>query len=74
MRAHLTDRKPFRAKIPIPSRLTPGAYTVEVDAIRNGEVVARAEQPLTVKLVGFPALLAGLPSGTRPFTESSRRS
>ena len=56
-------QKAFSAKIPIPSRLTPGAYTVEVDAIRNGEVVARAEQPLTVSLVGFPALLSQLAFG-----------
>lgn len=56
-------QKTFSAKIPIPSRLTPGAYTVEVDAIRNGEVIARAEQPLTVNLVGFPALLAQLAFG-----------
>ncbi|MGO9531585.1 MAG: TIGR02186 family protein, partial [Syntrophobacteraceae bacterium] len=34
-----------------------------VDAIRNGEVIARAEQPLTVNLVGFPALLAQLAFG-----------
>jgi hypothetical protein len=56
-------QKTFSAKIPIPSRLTSGAYTVEVDAIRNGEVVARAEQPLTVNLVGFPALLSQLAFG-----------
>jgi uncharacterized protein (TIGR02186 family) len=56
-------QKTFSAKIPIPSRLIPGAYTVEVDAIRNGEVIARAEQPLTVNLVGFPALLAQLAFG-----------
>jgi hypothetical protein len=36
---------------------------VELDAVRNGEVIARAEQPVTVSLVGFPALLAGLAFG-----------
>jgi len=56
-------QKTFRAEVPIPSRLSPGAYMVELDAVRNGEVIARAEQPVTVKLVGFPALLAGLAFG-----------
>jgi hypothetical protein len=56
-------QKTFRAQVPIPSRLSPGAYMVELDAVRNGEVIARAEQPVTVKLVGFPALIAGLAFG-----------
>ncbi len=56
-------QKIFSAKVPIPSRLTPGAYMVELDAVRNGEVIARAEQPVTVKLAGFPALLSGLAYG-----------
>lgn len=53
-------QKTFRADVPIPSRLTPGAYVVEIDAIRNGKVIARAEKPIKVNLVGFPALLSGL--------------
>lgn len=53
-------QKHFRADIPIPSRLSPGAYVVKLDAIRNGQTIARAEQPVRVNLVGFPALLAGL--------------
>ncbi len=56
-------QKSFLAEVPIPSRLSPGDYTVELDAVRNGEVIARAEQPVTVNLVGFPALLAGLAFG-----------
>jgi len=56
-------QKTFLAKIPIPSRLSPGAYTVELDVVRNGEVIGRAEQPVTANLVGFPALLAGLAFG-----------
>jgi len=56
-------QKTFVAQIPIPSRLSPGAYTVELDAVRKGEIVARAEQPVTVNLVGFPALLAALAFG-----------
>jgi hypothetical protein len=56
-------QKSFLAEVPIPSRLSPGDYTVELDVVRNGEVIARAEQPVTVSLVGFPALLAGLAFG-----------
>jgi hypothetical protein len=53
-------QKSFRAGIPIPSRLTPGSYSLELAAVRNGKVVAHVEQPVTVNLTGFPALLAGL--------------
>ncbi len=56
-------QKTFLAVVPIPSRLSPGAYVVELDAVRNGEIVARTEQPVTVNLVGFPALLAELAFG-----------
>ncbi len=56
-------QKTFQAIIPIPSRLTPGAYTVELAAVRNGEVIAHSEQPVVANLVGFPAMLAGLAFG-----------
>jgi hypothetical protein len=56
-------QKTFRASIPVPSRLTPGPYVIELAAVRNGNVTARAEQPVTVSLVGFPALLARLAFG-----------
>jgi hypothetical protein len=56
-------QKTFQAKIPIPSRLAPGPYALELTAISNGKVIAHVEQPVTVTLVGFPALLAGLAFG-----------
>jgi len=56
-------QKRFRADVPIPSRLAPGNYVVKLDAVRNGEVIARAEQPVKVNLVGFPAFLSGLAFG-----------
>ncbi|MGA2401491.1 MAG: TIGR02186 family protein [Syntrophobacteraceae bacterium] len=56
-------QKTFRAEVPVPSRLTPGDYEVELDVVRNGEVIARTQQPVAVHLVGFPALLAGLAFG-----------
>ncbi len=56
-------QKTFQAKIPVPSRLIPGSYAIELAAVRNGHVIARAEQPVAVNLAGFPALLAGLAFG-----------
>ncbi len=53
----------FTARIPIPSRLTPGDYLVEAAAISKGQIVARSQQPVTVTLVGFPAMLASLAFG-----------
>jgi uncharacterized protein (TIGR02186 family) len=53
----------FKADIPIPSRLTPGDYLVEVSAINNGLIVARAREPVRVNLAGFPAMLARLAFG-----------
>jgi hypothetical protein len=56
-------QKTFHAVIPVPSRLFPGSYVLELVAVRNGEVIARVNQPVTVKLAGFPALLARLAFG-----------
>ncbi|MDR3553330.1 MAG: TIGR02186 family protein [Syntrophobacteraceae bacterium] len=53
-------QKTFRALIPLPSRLKPGAYTVDVSAVGSGGIVARGEQPIEAKLVGPPALMATL--------------
>jgi hypothetical protein len=52
--------KVFKTTIPVPSRLSPGQYTVEVAAVRNDEIVARASMPVNVALTGFPALLSSL--------------
>jgi uncharacterized protein (TIGR02186 family) len=53
-------QKKFTADVPLPSRLTPGGYVVKLDAVKKGEVIARAEQPVKVNLVGFPAFLSAL--------------
>jgi uncharacterized protein (TIGR02186 family) len=55
--------KSFRGEIPVPARLSPGTYVVELTAIRNGKIAARAEQSITVNLVGIPALLSRLAFG-----------
>jgi hypothetical protein len=56
-------KKSFTAEIPIPSRLTPGKYLVELVAVRDGSIIAQAQQPVTANLVGFPAMLANLAFG-----------
>jgi uncharacterized protein (TIGR02186 family) len=53
-------QKSFEVGIPIAPRFPPGNYTVEVYALREGEVVEQDRQPLEVKLVSFPGMLAAL--------------
>lgn len=45
----------FAVDMPIPSRMSPGAYSLDVFALRNGVVEGRVSSPVTVKLVGMPA-------------------
>ena len=52
--------KTFQAVIPLPSRLSPGVYTVYAAALRNGQIAARGEQTIEAKLEGAPALMASL--------------
>jgi uncharacterized protein (TIGR02186 family) len=58
------DSKKFQAGIPIPSRLSPGEYFAELSVIKDGKIIAQSRQPVTVKLIGFPALLAKLAFGS----------
>ena len=55
--------KSFRARIPVPARLTPGQYMVELSVVRDGRIVSRATEPVSADLVGFPKMLAGLAFG-----------
>ena len=59
----INGQKSFRVEIRVPSRLSPGKYVVELAAVNGGELIAHAEQPVTVNLVGFPALLSKLAFG-----------
>ncbi len=54
------DMRKFSAKLAIPSRLSPGAYVVEVFTVKDGEIATQAVKAIDVKLVGAPALLADL--------------
>lgn len=53
----------FRADVRIPSRLSPGVYTVEVAALRDGQVVAGSRRDIQATLVSAPALLADMAFG-----------
>ena len=48
----------FRAVLPVPSKLAPGAYTVEVLSLKDGRLAASGASNVKVELVGIPAKLA----------------
>jgi len=52
--------KSFEAVLRIPPRLTPGKYSVETFAVKDGSVSARTAAELQVKLVGLPAFISSL--------------
>ncbi|MGC8491457.1 MAG: TIGR02186 family protein [Syntrophobacteraceae bacterium] len=53
-------QKTFRALIPLPSRLKPGTYTVDISAVQDGRIVAHAQKTLEAKLEGLPALMSAM--------------
>ena len=53
-------RQPFSARLTIPSRLSPGSYTVETYAVKDGVIAAQASQVVPARLIGAPAFLADL--------------
>jgi hypothetical protein len=55
--------KTFQVDIPIPSRLAPGDYAVEVAAVEDGEIEALGRHEITVRLAGAPAMLSNLAFG-----------
>jgi uncharacterized protein (TIGR02186 family) len=52
--------KSFKAVLEIPPRVTPGKYTVEIFAVKDGSVAASTTAELQVKQVGFPAFVSNL--------------
>jgi uncharacterized protein (TIGR02186 family) len=52
--------KSFEAVLEIPPRLTPGKYSVETFAVKNGSVAERTTAELKVKQVGLPAFISRL--------------
>jgi hypothetical protein len=50
----------FHADLRLPSRITPGDYTLEVFALRDGEAIATGLAHMNAKFVGAPAMLASM--------------
>lgn len=50
----------FSARMAVPSRLSAGNYSLEVFAVKDGQVVAQNSKPVDVRLIGIPALMADL--------------
>ena len=51
----MSENGSFSADLRIPSRLSPGAYAVEIFALHEGSIVGSVSTPVSVKLVGMPA-------------------
>ena len=54
------SEKSFRCTLDMPSDLPAGTYQVEVFAVKNGSVVARARQPIIAREIGMPAFISSL--------------
>ncbi len=52
--------QPFEAELSVPSNLTPGQYTVDVFAVKDGAVTTRSTKPLEVRLVSMPSFMSRL--------------
>lgn len=48
----------FTASVSVPSALSPGEYTLEAVAVRDGAVLGSATAPVRAQLVGLPAWLS----------------
>jgi len=55
--------KGFTATLTIPSKMSAGDYTVEAIAVKNGAVISRTHENLTLELSGLPATIASLAYG-----------
>ncbi|MCL2790253.1 MAG: TIGR02186 family protein [Desulfobulbus sp.] len=53
-------RQAFSGQVRVPSRLSPGEYSIEVFAVKDGEVIAQDVKPIAARLVGAPAFIANL--------------
>lgn len=56
-------QKPFYAEIQVPSRLVPGEYTLELSAVRDGQIISSASQPVSASFSGFPRLMSSIAFG-----------
>lgn len=51
----MAENGSFTADLRIPSRLSPGIYSVEIFALHDGVISGSASTPVSVRLVGMPA-------------------
>jgi hypothetical protein len=57
------DTRNFTAVMHVPSRLSPGAYTVEAIAVRDGSVIGQGALTIEASFIGAPAFLADMAFG-----------
>ncbi len=50
----------FHADIPIPPKMKQGTYKVELFVVKDNKIIGGSERELTLKQVGFPALVSKL--------------
>ncbi len=56
--------KEFSVTLSIPSKMTPGTYSVKAIAVQNGTTVSETSQALNLELTGLPATIAKLAYGS----------
>ncbi len=52
--------KEFSGYIPIPPKMKQGSYKVELFVVKDNKIIGQGERELTLKQVGFPALVSKL--------------
>lgn len=57
------DSREFSAVLHMPSRLSPGAYAVEVVAVKDGAVLGQGDAAIAASFIGTPAFLADMAFG-----------
>ncbi len=56
--------KEFSVTLSIPSKMTPGTYSVKALAVKNGTTVSETSEDLNLELTGLPATIAKLAYGS----------
>lgn len=56
-------QRSFTAVLRLPSRLSPGAYSMEVLAVKGKDILARADASVSASFIGAPAFLADMAFG-----------
>jgi len=53
-------RQAFSVQLRVPSRLSPGEYSVEVFAVKDGQIIGQNVKPIAARLVGVPAFISNM--------------